>query len=163
MRLLRLLLALTRFQLLKPVLLPLLIDQLGYRLVHLHLLAPFTGYLWRVLVRCVQAHLAAEVLYRRGEIEIVDRGLVDNKRVPRGIHARGYGPDDIRPVVDIYVVVDHDNVFHIHELLQYAPEAHHYAPRVSGVFLLYRDDRYPVGDSLHWQAEVHDLRELELQ
>src|SRR5690606_6410105 len=84
---------------------PEFIDALGHRLVLDDGATPLaTGLPWPLVSR-IQAHLRAQAGNRRGEVQIVDRRVVDQHRVALWIHARGDGPDHVVPVAGVYGLV----------------------------------------------------------
>jgi hypothetical protein len=99
----------------------------------------------------------------RGEVQVVDRRLVDQRGVAHRVHAGGDGPDHFLPVADVDVVVGDDDELGVHELAQEAPQAEHQPLGVAGVGLLDRDHRHAVAAAFGRQVEVDDLRKLLLQ
>ena len=95
--------------------------------------APFALGLARPLVGRVESHLAAQSRYRRGEVEIVDRRLVDQHGVAHRVHPGRDRPDDFLPVADVDVVVGDDDELGVHELAQEAPDAEHHPLGVPGI------------------------------
>jgi hypothetical protein len=85
-----------------------------------------------ILVGGVDAHLAAQPADGRGEVEVVDRGLVDQRGVAHRVDAGGHGPDHFLPVADVDVVVGDDDELGVHELAQEAPQAEHHPLGVAG-------------------------------
>ena len=98
-----------------------------------------------------------------GEIEIVDRRVLDQRDVARRVHAGRDRPHHVLPVARVDVVVHHDDPLRVHELAQVRPHAHHHALGVAGIGLLHRDDGDAIGAALGRQPEIDDLGELLLE
>ena len=97
---------------------------------------------------------------RRGEVEIVDRRVLDHGDVARRVHAGGDRPHHVLPVARVDVVVHHDHPLGVHELAQVRPHAHHHPLGVAGIGLLHRHHGDAVGAALRRQPEIDDLGEL---
>jgi hypothetical protein len=117
----------------------------------------------RPFVGGVEADLGTQPRHRRGEIQIIDRRVLDHDRIPRRVHARGHGPDHVLPVAGVHVVVHHDDELGVHELAQERPDAQHHPLGVAGILLAHGDHRQPVGAALRRQVEVDDFGKLLLQ
>src|SRR5437763_2729046 len=124
---------------------------------------PFAMRFGRQFVRRVEADLAAEPGFRRGEIKIIDRRVLHQRHVAHRVHAGRDRPHDILPVAHGNVVINNDDKFCVHELPQKRPDPHHHPLGVAGIALAYRDDRDPVGAALGRQPEIDDFRKLLLQ
>ena len=83
--------------------------------------------------------------------------------VARRIHARRDRPDDFIPVACVDVVIDHNDVFGVHELAQERPHPHHHALGVTGVLLLNAHHRHAIRTAFRRQVKIHNLRKLLLQ
>ena len=101
--------------------------------------------------------------FGRGEVEIVDRRVLDQRHVAHRVHAGRDRPHHVLPVARIDVVVHDDDEFRVHELAQKRPDPHHHALGVAGIGFADRHDGDAVGAALGRQPEIDDLRELLLQ
>src|SRR5580698_1232941 len=142
---------------------PLLGDGAHDVLVHADEASPFALGFGRKLVGRVEPDLGAEPAFGRGEVEIVDRRVLDDGDVARRIHAGGDRPHDVFPVPRVDVVVHHDHPFGVHELAQIRPHLHHHALGVAGIGFLHRHHGDAIRAALGRQPEIHDLWELLLQ
>src|SRR5437660_69392 len=79
---------------------------------------PFAMRFGRQFVRRVEADLAAEPGFRRGEVEIIDRRVLHQRHVAHRVHAGRDRPHDILPVAHGDVVIHDDDEFCVHELPQ---------------------------------------------
>src|SRR5688500_12543114 len=107
----------------------------------------------------VDAHLRAQAGYRAGEVEVIDRGVGDERGVALRIDARADRPYHLFPVADVDVLVAHHHELGVHELAQIAPYAEHDALGVAGILLAHAHHRQPVRAGLGRQVEVDDLGE----
>src|SRR5690606_270500 len=117
---------------------PDVVDPLDHGLVHADLLAPFALGLGLPLVGGVQPDLGAQAALGAGEVQIVDRGVLDDGDVARRVHLGRDGPHDVLPVAGVDVVVHDDDPLGVHELAQIAPAAHHHALGVARIGFLHR-------------------------
>ena len=108
----------------------------------------------------VDAHLGAEPGDRRREVEVVDRGVLDEGDVADRVHPGRERPRHVLPVAGVDVLVHHDDDLGVHELAEHRPQAEHHPFRVSRELLPHRDDADPVRAPLGGQVEVADLGEL---
>src|SRR5690554_7375677 len=105
----------------------------------------------------VQAHLGAQPGHGGGEIQVVDRRVVDHDRVPHGVHTGGDGPDHVFPVTGVDIVVGDDHELGVHELAQERPYPHHHPFGMARVLLFHGHYGHSIGAALRWQVEVPDV------
>src|SRR5207302_3427988 len=94
------------------------------------------------------------------KVEVVDRRVLRDQAIARGVDARGDRPDDFLPVAQVDVVVADDDELGVHELPQEAPDAEHHALGVPGILLAHAYHGEPVRAAFRRQIKVDDLGEL---
>ena len=69
-----------------------------------------------ILRRGVDPHFGAESRFGGGEIEVIDRRIFNREGIARLIDLQRNRPDDILPLSDVNIRVNHNNVFNIKKL-----------------------------------------------
>src|SRR5690606_19855221 len=125
-------------------LVPAAVDPLDDVIAHANRAPPLPRDFAGALRGRVDAELRPEAGDRRREVEVVDRGRLDEHAVAGGIDPRRHGPHDVLPVARVDVVIDDDDELRVHELAQIRPDAEHDAARVPGILLADADDGDPI-------------------
>ena len=107
----------------------------------------------RELVGGVEAELGADGHFGGGVVEDVG-GAAGEEGVALGVGAGAEAEEDFACVVDVYVVVDHDDVFGEHHLAG-SPEAVHDFVGLHGIGFLNADKDEVVKDSLCRQGDIN--------
>ena len=90
---------------------------LSHLIFHVYFRTPFPAGFTVPFVRCIDAHLASQTTDRRSKIEIIDRCIFHKNCVSCRIDPRGNRPENLSPVTDIDILINHNDEFRIEKLL----------------------------------------------
>ena len=108
----------------------------------------------------VDRQAAPQAQLLAGEIERVERGVLQHEQIPLRVHQGADRPDHLARVADVDAAVHHHHELRVGELGQGAPEGHRCPFRLAGIGLVDGDHGQLVAEPLHRQEEVDDLRDL---